>query len=311
MTTDLETELVREFQAARAPSTLTFSPDSVVGQGRRSIRRRRFMAIGSAAMAVGLIAMGTTLMNRPHDVARPLPAARTATTGIVRAQVILPIGTVRVDLNRDPGVESNVRYSVFTGDGKRHDVGGSGSNPKPGLKTVPKPDATWGSGMVNGHPVTIGLVPAPARDLMVTFADGGSYGIASDELKGTGYWMFAVDYTGANNKEATHPVEIASIRWSGATGVVDGIEGDHRLTGRIITVDSSVSVELVLRAAEGGRTTVSGQVRGDRDGLSQASLAYLGFSYSKPMTVATTDPAGVAVLTGRQSIVTSSESDFT
>jgi len=85
MTTDLEADLRREFDAARPPSTLTFSPDSVLRQGSRTIRRRRIIAAGSTAMAVGLVVVGSTLVDRPRDSATPQPATHTATTGIVRA----------------------------------------------------------------------------------------------------------------------------------------------------------------------------------------------------------------------------------
>jgi hypothetical protein len=54
MSTDLEADLRREFDAACAPSGLTFSPDSVVRKGKRTILRRRLIAGGSAAIAVVL-----------------------------------------------------------------------------------------------------------------------------------------------------------------------------------------------------------------------------------------------------------------
>ena len=189
MRTDPESDLRREFDAVGAPSGLTFSPESVLRQGKRTILRRRIIAGGSAAIAVVLAVTGASLLTRPDDRAAPQPATRTATTGIVRAQARFSSGTVQVELNRDVSVESNVKYSFITLDGVRHDVGGS-STGKPGEK----PDATWRSAMVEGHPVTIGLVPSPARNLEVTFAGGSPNGIVTQELKGTGYVMFAVDY---------------------------------------------------------------------------------------------------------------------
>jgi hypothetical protein len=180
MTTDLGADLRREFDAATPPSSLTFHPESVLRQGSRTIRRHRIIAAGSAAMAVALVAAGASLLTRPHDTAAPLPASHKATTGIVRAQADFSSGTAQVELNRDVSVESNVKYSYITLDGVRHDLGAS-STGKPGQK----PDATWRSAMVDGHPVTIGLVPSPARNLEVTFA-GSPHGISLDELKGTG-----------------------------------------------------------------------------------------------------------------------------
>ena len=281
MTTDLEADLRREFDAIRPPSTLTFSPDSVLRQGSRTIRRRRIIAVGSTAMAVGLVVVGSTLMNRPHNTAVPQPATRTQTTGIVRSQVGMVSGTFEVDINRDAKVESNVKYSVVTPDGKRHDVGGSSTG-----KAGQKPDATWGSGIVNGHPVTVGLVPEYARNLHLTFTDGGSYGWGGgDALKDTGYAMFAVDYPAS-----AKPTNIASIRWTGPTGIVDGIEGDHRLTGRTLAMSGTLSVEVVLRRGESGRSTVFGQT------IAQDGGGGGGFDLS----VATTDPAGVAVVTGHE-----------
>jgi hypothetical protein len=305
MTTDLEADLRREFDTARTPSSLTFHPESVLRQGNRTIRRHRIIAAGSAATAVVLVAAGASLLTRPHDTAAPLPASNKATTGIVRAQASFSSGTAQVELNRDVSVESNVKYSYITLDGVRHDVGAS-STGKPGQK----PDATWRSAMVDGHPVTIGLVPSPARNLEVTFA-GSPQGISLGELKGTGYAMFAVDYTlpeklppnatasgpvinGPKPQEATRTSQIASISWSGPTGIVDGIAGDQRLTGRVLDIDKSVAAKVVLRPGDGGRTTVSGQVWIPLSGGGSSFLS---------LSVATSDPSGAAVVTGRQPIV--------
>lgn len=306
MTTDLGADLRREFDAATPPSSLTFHPESVLRQGNRTIRRHRIIATGSAAMAVALVATGASLLTRPHDTAAPLPASDKATTGIVHAQAEFSSGTAQVELNRDVSVVSNVKYSYITLDGVRHDVGAS-SMGKPGQK----PDATWRSAMVDGHPVTIGLVPSPARSLEVTFAGGSQNGISLGELKGTGYAMFAVDYTlsektppsaagsgpvinGPRPREATGTSQIASISWSGPTGIVDGIAGDQRLTGRVLDIDKSVAVKVVLRPGDGGRTTVSGQVW-----IPIGS----GASSFHSLSVATTDLSGAAVVTGRQPIV--------
>jgi hypothetical protein len=308
MSTDLEADLRREFDAVGAPSGLTFSPDSVVRKGKRTILRRRIIAGGSAAIAVVLAVTGASLLTRPHDTAAPLPASHKATTGIVRAQAGFSSGTAQVELNRDVSVESNVKYSYITLDGVRHDVGAS-STGKPGQK----PDATWRSAMVDGHPVTIGLVPSPARNLEVTFA-GSPNGISVEDLKGTGYAMFAVDYTlsekvppntavsgpvinGPRPQEATRTSQIASISWSGPTGIVDGIAGDQRLTGRVLNIDKSVAVKVVLRPGDGGPTTVSGQVWIQIGGGASSYSSFLSLS------VATTDPSGAAVVTGRQPIV--------
>ena len=309
MTTDLGADLRREFDAATPPSSLTFHPESVLRQGNRTIRRHRIIAAGSAAMAVALVATGASLLTRPHDTAAPLPASHKATAGIVRAQADFSSGTAQVELNRDVSVKSNVKYSYITLDGVRHDVGAS-STGKPGQK----PDATWRSAMVDGHPVTIGLVPSPARNLEVTFAGGSPHGISLAELKGTGYVMFAVDYTlsekmppnaavsgpvinGPRPQEATRTSEIASISWSGPTGIVDGIAGDQRLTGRVLNIDKSVAVKVVLRPGDGGRTTVSGQV------WIQIGRGASSYSSFLSLSVATTDPSGAAVVTGRQPIV--------
>ena len=205
MSTDLEADLRREFDAIRAPSNLTFSPESVLRQRNRTIRRRRILASGSAAMAVAVVAVGATLMTRPHDTAAPQPATRTATTGIVRAQAGFIWGQVQVQFDRDVSAKTNVLYSVVTADGLRHEIGRS-STGKPGQK----PDAVWRSGMVEGHPVTIGLVPSPARNVTITFADGTDHGIGFEELKGTGYTMFYVGYA-MDGKEPPRPAAIASI----------------------------------------------------------------------------------------------------
>ena len=288
MSTDFESDLRREFDAVRAPSGLTFSPESVLRQGKRTILRRRIIAAGSAAMAVALVAGGAAL-TRPDDKALPLPASTRATapaTGIVRAAGGNPSGVYSVEFNRDIRVSSNVRY-VFTPPGGTEQQVGTSSAGKPGQK----PDAVWKSGIVAGHPFTFGLVPTPARNFGVTFADGGSYGVGYEELKGTGYTMFYVDYS-SSPKKPSRPSDIASIRWSMPTGVVDGIEGDHRLTGRELFMSKTLSVEVVLQPTDGGRTTVFGDTWVHDAGGAVGML----------LTAATTDPSGAAVVTGRQSI---------
>lgn len=106
--------------------------------------------------------------------------------------------------------------------------------------------------------------------------------------------MFYVDYTptpgDAAHKEPLRPSEIASIRWTGPTGVVDGIEGNHRLTGRTLSFSEALSVDVVLRPADGGRTTVFGMVH-----LQEGAT---GSAFD--LSVATTDPSGTVVVTGRQ-----------
>src|SRR6185436_13169134 len=53
MTIDLERDLRRELDAATLPSTLTFHPESVVREGRLTIRRRRtLVAVGGSAALV-------------------------------------------------------------------------------------------------------------------------------------------------------------------------------------------------------------------------------------------------------------------
>jgi hypothetical protein len=299
MSTDLETDLRREFDTIRAPSTLTFSPESVLHKGERTIRRRRLIAAGSTAIAVALVAGGATLLTRPHDSAAPLPAAHTATTGIVRAETAPLIwgGQLEVGFDRDTRVGSNVRYSVVGRDGQRHELGVS-STSKPGQE----PTATWKSGMVDGHPVTIGVFPGQIFDaLTITFANGISYPVGSEELKGTGYMMFYVDYTAlAPEGEPRRPSEIASIRWSGPSGAIEGVVGDHRLSGRVFSLSQTLSnrivapsqtlsVDVVLRPAGSGRTTVFGQTH----------LTDSSFWYGYDLSAATTDSSGAAVATGR------------
>jgi hypothetical protein len=287
MTIDLEADLRREFDAATLPNNLTFSPDSVVRQGDRAIRRRRIVAVGSAAMAVALVATGASLLTRPHNTAAPLPASRTATTGIIRAQLdgTSGIASFQVEFNRDAGVRSDVSFSVIGLDGKHHDLGAP-SIGKPGQT----PGSTWRSGMVDGHPYTVGVVPGTS--LNVGFAGSASYGIESNEVPGTGYTIFSVGYKNGNDKEAAQPAQIATISWSGPTGIVDGIEGDHRLSGRTINIDSSVSVELMLQPGAPGRTSVSGDV-----GIQTATDGA-----SQPMTTTSTDASGGAVVSGRYPI---------
>ena len=285
MTIDLEGDLRREFDAATPPSGLALHPESVLRQGSRTIRRRRIAAGGSAAMAVALVATGVGLLNGTNDSAAPQPAAPTATSRVVRAQAgYLWGGQSEIQFNRDPKVTSNVSYSVVF-NGRRHELGTS-STGRPGQK----PEAAWKSGMVEGHPVTIGVFPSGADLPTITFADGGSYGVGGEVLPGTGYSMFYIGYDmDTKGKEPARPSELASIRWTGPTGIVDGIQGEHRLTGRRLTIGEGVSVEVVLRPGDREVTTVSGD----------AHLTDAKGGYATPLADATIDASGVAVVTGR------------
>jgi len=283
MTTDLEADLSREFDAASMPAGLTFHAESVLRQGSRTIRRRRIIAAGSAALAVALVATGASLFARPDDKAQPLPASSTATTGIGRAQVGTAYGVYEITFNRDTSVKSNVHYFFTPTGGQKKEVGSS-STGRPGQK----PDAVWRSGIVDGHPVTVGLVPGTVPNLAITLV-GISYGYGTSEVEGTGFSMFYVDYTPPPdyaNYTARRPSEIASIRWNGPNRVVDGLDGNHRLTGRVLDISKTLSVEVALRSGDGGRTTVLGRTfsSGNEGDLNSA----------------TTDPLGVAVVTGRQ-----------
>jgi len=289
MSIDLEGDLRREFDAARPPNNLTFSAESVLRQGSRITRRRRMVAAGSAAMAVGLVAVGATVMNRPHDTPAPQPATHTATTGIVRAETSAMNwgGSPLVEFNRDPRVELNVKFSIRAEDGRLHEVGRSSAG-KPGQKA----DATWRSAVVDGHPVIIGLLPGDPTEISVK---GGTYeGLTQSVVEGTGYTMFYITYPAVppDRKTPARPAELSSIRWTGPNGIVDGIEGDRRLSGRALHLSDRLSVEVVLRPGAGGRTTVSGATRMRERGV--------GFGWDLSDT--TVDPSGVAVVTGRQPI---------
>jgi hypothetical protein len=295
MSIDLETDLRREFDAVRPPASLTFSPESVVSTGRRTIRRRRLIATGTAALAVFVIAAGATLLTSPSHKAAPRPATSTTPTGIVLAQTgHMWGGQSEVRFNRDPAVPSNVRFSVLGKDERRHELGVA-STGMPGQQ----PTAVWRSGMVDGHPVTLGVFPGRISELpTVTFANGVSYPVGAEELRGTGYVMFYVDYSAVatTQKEPAQPSEIASVRWSSPSGVIDGIEGDHRLTGRVLTVSKTISVDVVVRPAGGDRSTISGQAWFHELGPEPTTFL---FGYGLFLSAATTDPAGVAIATGR------------
>jgi hypothetical protein len=286
MTTDLEDDLRHEFDAASPPSSLMFNPDAVLRQGSQTIRRRRLVAVGSCAAAVALVATGATVMSRPHNTATPQPA-KTAATGIVRSTVGQFPLTGEVEINRDPAVKANVKFFASADDRKPRRQVASFSINQPGQEPV----AIWKSGMVGGHPFTFGLVPG--HDFEVTLPANANYGVTYDEVKGTGYSQFAVIYMNLDEREAARPVQIARVTWTGQTGVVEGIEGDHRLSGRVLAIDRSVSVKVVLRPGSGNRSTVLGQVRRN---------SQTGSSYGFPLTVTPTDASGVAVVTGRYPI---------
>jgi len=281
MTTDLEADLRREFDAASPPQSLSFSPEAILRQGSRTVRRRRILAAGSCAVAVALVATGATLLTRPENRAAPQPAIDTKTSGIVLADLDSYPLTAHVELNRDPTVKSNVQFVVVTD--KRRVVVGVASTAKLGQRA----EATWKSGMVAGRPFTFGLVPG--SDFDVRLAAGADYGISSAEVKDTGYSAFSVAYQNGDELGAARPAQIASITWSGPDGIVDGIEGGQRLSGQILRLDSSASEKLVFRPGKGASTTVSGEAR----------LRTSNGGYSTPQTVATTDSAGVAVVSGR------------
>jgi hypothetical protein len=282
MTTDPEADLRREFDAASRPLGLHFSPESILRQGAQTVRRRRNIAVGSVAMAVAVVATGANLLSRPHDTAAPQPANHTAKAGIVRAGMELNSGTsFQFELNLDPMVTSNLKLFISFKN-RQHQQLGAWSLARPGQK----PDAIWKSGMWEGHPYTVGLVPGVGAG--VTLAGAASYEIMSDETTIPGYTTFAVEYKNWREKEAARPANIAAIAWSGPTGVVDGVEGDHRLTGQIVTIDRSVSVQVALRPTEAGRPTVFGAAR----------LHTSSGSYATPLSAPTTDASGAAVMTG-------------
>ena len=291
MTIDLEADLRREFDVASTLNTLTFSPESVLRQGNRAIRRRRIVAAGSTALAVALVAVGATMLTRPDSSAVPQPATPTATFGIVRAETAWNFEAARVEFDRNATVTSNVKYAFQSADGLWQELGTS-STGKPGQK----PAATWISRIVDGHPVTIGLVPNTARDVRITFTDGGSYGHTAVDVSGTGYTMFAVPYPAD-----VRPTDIASIRWYGPTGLVDGIEGDHQLTGRVLPLNKAVAVEVVLRSGAASPITVFGRL------IDQDTPPALGGTNASEipaydLAAVTADGSGVAVMTGRQTI---------
>ena len=298
MITDLEADLRREFDAARPPNTLTFSPDSVLHQGSRSIRRRRILAAGSTAIAVGLVVVGSTLMNRPHDSAAPQPATQTATTDTLLGTVRLRHGTFALHLQTKVGVAPSARYFVITPAGGRLDLTGL-STAEPGQKPV----AIWGSGIVDDHPVTIGLVPSTARDVRITFTDGTSYGRELGQVEGAGYSMFAVDYASSGTgRKAARPSMIQSIDWYGDTGIVDGVGRGHRLTGRVLTINSSLSVEVVVQPLDDGRTVVFGRLLVRDETLPPADGNFPWDLSAYDLNTAATDSAP-AVVTGRQPLL--------
>ena len=301
MTIDLEGDLRGEFNAAIAPNSLTFHPESVMRDGSRTVRRRRLVAGGSTAVVLALVAAGVGLLNRPEDSVAPQPATPTATiaaTATVRAELDgPPSGNFQLELNRDALVASNVRLFMVKEDGHRREVA-AWSTGKPGQK----PDASWKSGMVDGNPFTVGLVPGTLEE--VRLATGAFYSTMPAVLTGTGYTGFSVVYPDPNDpseqyphtkadEAAARPAKIASISWSGPTGIVDGIEGGHRLTGQILTLDKFESVKVMLRPGKSGSTTVFGSAHVESDGTGMTTA----------LGVATVDPSGVAVVTGRQPIL--------
>src|SRR4029079_2734227 len=95
--------------------------------------------------------------------------------------------TFQIEVTRNVQVGPNIRLFVVTKDGPRRELGAWS------IKPGQKPDAIWKSGMLAGHPFTVGLIPGKGAD--VTLVDGANYTIMWDEVLGTGYTMFAVRYT--------------------------------------------------------------------------------------------------------------------
>ena len=288
-----EGDLRRELDAAGMPSNLNFRPESVLREGRGIIRRRRNVT-ACAVLAIALVAGGVTLATRAQDTAIPPTKTRAATSAIVRADLAVSSGSARmltVELNGDPKVTANVRLLVVEENGRRREVVAWSTG-----RRGQKPDATWKSGMVDGHPFTVGLIPG--TPMSIRSADHGFNGYATTPMTGTIYTAFAADYTSypigsgptSVGTEAARPATITSISWSGPTGIVDGIEGGHRLTGQVLTFDRSESVNVILRPGTRGRSTVYGSATSLGDGNST----------SRDLSVETTDPSGAAVVTARQ-----------
>lgn len=178
-------DLLRDTADAAGPGYLEPDAGSVIGLGRRAVRRRRlFAGFGAAALATAISLVGWTGLSAGIDLA-PAPAgsATTAPTGDrSAADFAMPgVARVRVELDRSTG---RVRYLV----------------PRNGQLTVVAegrvPDTPRGATWVTPASVpglTIGLTPTRAIDrvLLWSGADGG--GVEGEApLPESGFTAFAI-----------------------------------------------------------------------------------------------------------------------
>ncbi|GAA1232144.1 hypothetical protein [Oryzihumus leptocrescens] len=281
MTTRLEDDLRAALSGATAPSALSFDPDAVLRQGRRTVHTRRAIracVVGLVTLAVA--ATGVAVATR--DQARPRPAgpARSTTPAGLRPSATLGWGTDRfgVDyLTRDGLGGYDIRVYRLK-NGVREQLGAWGGSGSPAASVLFGPGAAG----VDGTVVHVGVAPSGISGLRPFFsagdqapADPARWEVRTAPLGGTGFEAVAVRFT--STADVQH---LAGFDYTGVDGslkVTGGVE-----TGTVAPVTLLTGDEAALWADEYGSTWgihAAGVTRADdlpKDGTALLSAMTVG-----------------------------------
>ena len=251
MSTELEDDL-RAALAGAAPPALTFDPDTVLRQGRRTVRTHRTIRASAVALAVALIAaVGVGVLGGERRLGGPADGAGPGVRPPVIGTLVLGGQRYAVSIGFDPKDDTNLDFYRLDGSGHRQKLGGSST------KGLGADQATWGYGP--GSTVVLGVLPAGARAVRAVSGvdEAARVPVSTKALPGTPFEAFAAQVPAAKGDEAP----LSRLAWVSSAGVVRTfpptagiaftLSGGDKLT---VTLDRSAATP-VMRAqvSEGGR----------------------------------------------------------
>ena len=257
MSTRLEDDLRSALADATPPPALSFDPEAVLRQGRRTVRIHRTARASAVTLAAALVAavgagvLGGGVLGGARRPAGPADGSGPGVQPPVTAT--LGIGGQRyvVSLGFDPKDDTNLDFYRLDGSGHRQQLGGSST------KGLGADQATWGYGP--GSTVVLGVVPAGARAVRAVSGvdEAARVPVSTRALPGTPFEAFAAQVPAARSDEAP----LSRVTWTSSAGVLraypptEGVaftlSGGDKLT---VTLDRSAATP-VMRAevSEGGR----------------------------------------------------------
>lgn len=193
-------------------------------RGRRTVHRRRVGTLVMTAVAVAVIAVGSTVLAASRHRAALVPADPSRVLGYVSYSVATEVS----------GVSHDYLISVLPAQGGRQTV--EYAVESDGLKTFARseidlttPRVTWG--YPPGGYVVLGVIPsASVRDYMVESSGGGGSVVGLKAIPGTGYTAFAQ----ATEKPLVGEDAVRDVLWfngqdrpvtDGHVGSVAGVDG--------------------------------------------------------------------------------------